>query len=843
MARYERNATLDAVFEQDCSVYLKSLGVHCIDGHGINAPYRPSADSESFHTNGVFFTDYSHGVCGNVWQLALLMNNNDRAKALESLCRSAGVVMDSVLTGRAQRYVDTQETAEAALDKVRAAFPISEAPEEVKKYVAGRMVTEATAPFLSYIPPGKLTSVLSEEEAELTGLAYREDLIILWYLVGGRPVYYCTRAIATKEFKKAPTDKLHHPIWNYDDLYQCSSVVWGEGMFDVLSLKALGYGVAGEITCNAIGGHLHELVKALWWRAKHHPDWDFTICLDNDRETKDGRRPGNEAANVLARHLFGAGLDVKWVRHEPGTQKVDINQLHQEGKTDDIHRMLQSGRQLSELFCQEQTLSAINFTICMNEGDYFGAQRFLKVLSGKDALSLKQIADTFLQIRLPWNHYYEGILDLAMWEDSVYVVLPEALDGKDGTRCEVFKKANALDNLRRFQRNPTFRLRWDMIDIPSRRPFFRVKRDFTMEDGSMFNLFRPGTLLSTETIAGFPELLPQQWELLISNLAPPVEAEWLLNHMATYFQTLKKPRTIPVCVGPQGNGKNTLFQLFGRAIGGYIAVGNDILETQFNDWLLRPVILLDEFVTDSTDSRKLKSKLKSLINHEQSVHRKYERVFPCEINNYIAMSSNEYVVCSPVIVEDGDRRYSIIFNPASKNLANVPGFDYDQLVRELPDFIRYLMSRAIDEHKANTPLDNHQKEIMMDMTEDERVAVVKDWIVAHKGDGEVTQSETCRQVNASPLLKRPISARKLRPIMERLGHMAYEKNGQLWYRGFVAAVVDPWCDMAGASSDAQAGEKETPDVPTPPVPDGETDGEPTTEEPQNPDELDGTGLF
>jgi hypothetical protein len=843
MARSEKNATLDAVFEQECSTYLRSLGVHCIDGHGINAPYRPGADSTSFHTNGVFFTDYSHGIRGNVWQLALLMNNDDRGKAMESLCRSAGVVLDSISTGHAKRHIATQEMAETALEKVRDAFPISKAPEEVRKYVTGRMITDATAPFLSYIPLGQLASVLSEEEAKQTGLDHREGLIILWYLVGGRPKYYCTRAIDTKEFKKAQTDRLRHPIWNYDDLYQCSSVVWGEGMFDVLSLKALGYGVAGEITCWPIAEHGQALVKALWWRAKHHPDWDFIICLDNDQETKDGKRPGNEAAEQLARRLFAEGLDVKWVRHEPGTQKVDINQLHQDGKTDYIHRMMQSAKLLSEIFPQNQTLSALNFSICMNQGDYNGAQRFLKVLNKEESLSLKEIAETFLQIRLPWDHYYDGILDMGMWEDTVYVVLPAALDGKTGTRSEAFKKANVLDNLRGFQRNQALRLKWDMLDIPSRRPYFRVKRETTTEDEHMFNLFRAAPLLNTEPIEGLPDLLPPQWEILVSNLAPPAEAEWLLNHMATYFQTLNKPRTIPVCVGPQGNGKNTIFELFGQAIGGYIAVGNDILETSFNDWLLNPVILLDEFVTDSNESRKLKSKLKGLINHAQSINRKYERVFPCEINNYIAMSSNEYVVCSPVIVEDGDRRYSIIFNPASKNLAHMPGFDHDQLVRELPDFIRYLMSRGIDEHKANTPLENRQKEIMMDMTEDERVAVVKDWIAAHKGEDEITQSEICRQVNDSPLLKRPISTRKMRPIMEKLGHMAYNKNGQLWYRGFATVVADPWCDTAGVSSEAETNATKTPNTPVKPLTDVTPGGETVAKRSKPTDGLDGTGLF
>jgi hypothetical protein len=243
-----------------------------------------------------------------------------------------------------------------------------------------------------------------------------------------------------------------------------------------------------------------------------------------------------------------------------------------------------------------------------------------------------------------------------------------------------------------------------------------------------------------------------------------------------------------------GNGKNTLFKLFGEAIGGFVAVGNDNMESQFNEWVLKAVILLDEFISESRDTRKLKSKLKSLINGEQTINRKHEKLFTCQVNGYIAIASNEHVTCSPVIIEDGDRRYSIIYNDKSMDLAKIPAYSYEKLCQQLPDFIHYLASRPIDIEKANRPLESDRKQLLREMAEDEKVVVVREWVAAHRGTPQdvAKQQEICASINDSGVLRVRLTAQKLRPIMEHLGHKPFLKDNQFCYKGLLVLTLAEW---------------------------------------------------
>jgi len=95
-----------------------------------------------------------------------------------------------------------------------------------------------------------------------------------------------------------------------------------------------------------------------------------------------------------------------------------------------------------------------------------------------------------------------------------------------------------------------------------------------------------------------------------------------------------------------------------------VIVGNDLVEGQFNDWLLHAVVIFDELATSDRDAVRLKNKLKGLINGRQSINAKYRDVVNTEINSYLAITSNDQVTSVPVAIEPGDRRYSVSL-PAS----------------------------------------------------------------------------------------------------------------------------------------------------------------------------------
>ena len=417
----------ERVFNQDCSAYLAHLGIEVEDGVGSNAPYRVDSDSESFFTTGPLFCDHAGSKGGNVWQLALLMNGGDPTAAAKSLYEAADIPFRP--DSEHSLKLDKRGKAEDALGKVREHFAIGDSTHpDVIDYLKKRKISAATwTEYLAYIPKGGLQTILSPEEIELTGLRQREEEIVLWYLRNGKPVYYCTRGLQDKAFRKASVEFLKHPIWNVDVLYSATRVVWAEGLFDCLSLMELGYAVAGEITCNLIQDHKPELLAALRHRRKHVENSEFIICLDNDKPGSTGVGAGNKAAERIAAWLWGEGLDEKWVKHDPTAQKVDVNDLHQQGKEADIHKMIGSARDLSAIFGSDVAQCQANFLTCIAEGDLLTAKKMLDTIQLHEKKNNKEglgaIAGRCLQVRTPYDRIYRDIR-LYLYGDCVYVFYP-----------------------------------------------------------------------------------------------------------------------------------------------------------------------------------------------------------------------------------------------------------------------------------------------------------------------------------------------------------------------------------------------------------------------------------
>jgi hypothetical protein len=424
------------------------------------APYRPDSDSGAFKIDGCVFYDHARGEGGNVWDLAFKMTGGDRKKALESLHKSVGLPF--VPNAEQERKLSQRQLVEDALQKVYTAFAIKtdKTPQHVIDYLNSRKVTEKTRQYFGFIPRGQLSSVLSQDEIMATGLVEREELIILWYFKGQKPVYYCTRDIATKAFKKAfiQNGLLHHPIWNGDDLYSHPNVVWGEGMFDCTSLMELGYGVCGEITCNLIEAHKDFLLTALRWRAKHHPDWKFTICLDNDAPTKEGKLPGNEASERMALWLWSNGVNVRWVKHDPAGNKVDINQLHQHGLDHQVRQMLDGAKLLSEIIPFNEDLCLKNIIKMMARCDYRGAMTVVQAIeANQPGVSVKDIIDKTHSFPWDWRDIYEDdLLEMHIHKGDVYAIFAKYRFGENKEHYQVFKRTDLVANLRGYQRNPSF---------------------------------------------------------------------------------------------------------------------------------------------------------------------------------------------------------------------------------------------------------------------------------------------------------------------------------------------------------------------------------------------------
>lgn len=710
--------------------YLRYKGYSDIPDYGrVNSPFRTNSDSESFCVDGEVYYDHVTGEGGNIWNIALELNSDSKIDAMRDLCEFCNEPFNESNGKKDYHGILYANIWEDILSKIKNRFGWDSIPDEPKNYLIYRGVRNKTQHYFAYIPKGELKKIITEDEISKWGLGKIEEKIIFFYYKGDNPVYFCTRGIETKEFRKAfiPKDKgVHHPIWNMDDLYTKEKVIWGEGMFDCTSLIEMGYGVAGEITCNLIDAHKIPLLKALRWRETNHPEWSFTICLDNDKPDSMGIRRGNESAKKIALWLLDEGVNVKWVCWTDGETKketkIDINDIYTDGgiSLDSLKNRLDEADYVSDLIGADFETSLKYYLNSLALGFNKSANHILKsaLVKAKENndLPCKTLLNQLIKKnKVQWRKIWGKEIQSIFVDNKKYYVFY-----KDGyfpsyvkENYRVFDGLNSLiENLKDVQRNQNFDPKAVEIIIPSKTLTWQVTKETSKEKELQpcFNMFVPSKYLLSK---GNPDIneVPVMWDFVLDNLAGKEEKEWLLDHMATYVQTLKKPFTIPVFEGNQGTGKTILMQLFGKGIGSFVAIGNREIESSFNSYMMKAVVLFDEVSNSNRDSTRLKNMLKSLVNTEQQINMKYIPEFTISSNNYISMAYNPQDFQNSISIEEGDRRYSIITGGVNENLSHNDKFSYDDLENSLGEFMDYLKNReVINKNCFSVPLENSQKE-------------------------------------------------------------------------------------------------------------------------------------
>lgn len=140
-------------------------------------------------------------------------------------------------------------------------------------------------------------------------------------------------------------------------------------------------------------------------------------------------------------------------------------------------------------------------------------------------------------------------------------------------------------------------------------------------------------------------------------------AAWVLRWLALPLQRPgTKMRSALVVHGPQGAGKNLLFEAVAAIYGKYASVvGQDQLEDKFNDWASAKLFLIGDEVVARQELYHHKNKLKAFITGETIQINAKMMPLRTEANHCnVVFLSNEQ---QPLALETGDRRYFVIYTP------------------------------------------------------------------------------------------------------------------------------------------------------------------------------------
>lgn len=212
-------------------------------------------------------------------------------------------------------------------------------------------------------------------------------------------------------------------------------------------------------------------------------------------------------------------------------------------------------------------------------------------------------------------------------------------------------------------------------------------------------------------------------------------AAWVIKWLAYQIQNPgAKMQTAIVLYGPQGTGKNLLFEYPMRIFGRYGAtIGQHAMEDKFNDWASGKMFIVCNEVVSSGEKYHVKNALKGLIT-DRTI-----RINPKNLSSYeeanhcnLVFLSNERM---PVVLEEDDRRHLVIYTPPPKSKAFYDGVVNEMYAGGAQALFYYLLHIDIGDFNEHTkPLMTSAKEDLINLSK-ESVARFADDIVAGELNG------------------------------------------------------------------------------------------------------------
>jgi hypothetical protein len=200
---------------------------------------------------------------------------------------------------------------------------------------------------------------------------------------------------------------------------------------------------------------------------------------------------------------------------------------------------------------------------------------------------------------------------------------------------------------------------------------------------------------------------------------------WLVNWIALKIQNPGiLPKVATVFSTKPGAGKGTLERVIREMLGEQNCenISRENLESRFNTaWVGKLFVMADEVTSSGEDMKDIKETMKKYIDSARvTIEGKGKDARSVPNHAMWIIASNDRI--APVIVEPGDRRYTIFVNhnDAKDIRAFCQGFyESDQYTlkegfeQEVRNFWRYLLDLKIDRKLVARPYDNDDRESMI----------------------------------------------------------------------------------------------------------------------------------
>lgn len=263
--------------------------------------------------------------------------------------------------------------------------------------------------------------------------------------------------------------------------------------------------------------------------------------------------------------------------------------------------------------------------------------------------------------------------------------------------------------------------------VPIWRMAFEPHIDYVIDDeNNRLNIYVPTEYMRTKhkktkspTLADFKASCPLTYQIILSAVSDNEENEILehfLNWLAVIYQKRIKTITSWVLTGTYGTGKSALIEhIIQPTLGAkYVAMRKaGELEEDYNGWMEHTLIgFIDEIqVAASAKSGKIMSNLKNHITGASITLRNMHSMA------YEAQSFINFIFASnkpdPVVTDEEDRRFNFgLFQSVKLQMSREQ--IYEDLPKELDNFVQYIMTRDININQASTILDNQTRQNVID---------------------------------------------------------------------------------------------------------------------------------